>query len=106
MQPEWFANKVFGMEGYSHPECRELIAFGTENAYELTRVLKHWHAKPETGKEETPTVTKKKAVPAWGNGSHIPPVAEPVGVNLTTSAFQSFTWNDLPVPQPVDDTEF
>lgn len=55
--PSWYAQKVFGTEYYTVPNASSMIDMGTETAYELTRVLKKWYAKP---KREDKTLRKYK----------------------------------------------
>lgn len=59
--PMHYAVKVFGMDAYQVPDAASYIDFGTENAYELTRVLRHWYSKPEKKEEEVPAKKFGKA---------------------------------------------
>jgi hypothetical protein len=54
--PMWYAQKIFGFDVHTVPNASSLVDFGSETAYELTKVLKAHYAK----KEKEPT---KKAFP-------------------------------------------
>jgi len=110
--PSWYAQKIFGANVYKVPGYTSLVDFGTEHAYELTKVLKKWHNKkePEPVKKKgfkTKSVQEVYAdmltvAAGTGGGSFF---ATP---NVVQSA-QSGGWGTLPVqPVPVinDDVEF
>lgn len=50
--PQWYAVKIFGSDAYSVPGLSSLVDFGTETAYELTKVLKRWYSNKEEPKKK------------------------------------------------------
>lgn len=56
--PDWYAQKIFGLEYYQVPNASSMIDMGTETAYELTRVLKKWYAKTKREEKEKPLPRK------------------------------------------------
>lgn len=61
LNPNHYAIEIFGSDAFSVPDAAGHIDFGTENAYELTRVLKHWYAKPIEDKATVKAAPAKKA---------------------------------------------
>lgn len=58
--PVWYAVKVFGPIVHQCPNASSLVDIGTETAYELTKILKKYHARPaREEKAEAKTVKKK-----------------------------------------------
>jgi hypothetical protein len=122
--PTWYANIIFGQAIYTIPNHVSLVDFGTECAYELTKVLKKYRNKTA---EEAP---QKKDRPKKGLGSintlsaaaindlyasmAAPTVSGSGGGSFFTSSSGSWAtavpvsapaaWpSDL--PQPIDDVE-
>lgn len=58
--PVWYATRVFGDVVHSVPNAANLVDIGTETAYELTKVLKKYHAKPAREVKEQSKPVKKK----------------------------------------------
>lgn len=68
--PMFFANAIFGHQQVSKTNYRDLIDIGTEQAYELTKVLKKYHNMTEEVKEEKQPLRRKKTIDPiadWGS---------------------------------------
>lgn len=58
--PVWYATKVFGPIVHQCPNASSLVDVGTETAYELTKILKKYHARPAREEKTEKAPVKKK----------------------------------------------
>lgn len=58
--PVWYATKVFGVIVHQCPNASSLVDIGTETAYELTKILKKYHARPAREEKAGVEVKKRK----------------------------------------------
>lgn len=91
--PEGFVQRVFGYVPYGavYPNTvKELVEFGVENAYELTRVVKHYTSKKRSEKPEA------EAKPMKRKAFFTQPESLPLG-----SVYDDFISATQPWPTPV-----
>lgn len=104
--PVWYGHRIFGPKMYSVTGASDLIDMGTENAYELTKILKKFHSmtdKPEPS--ERKARLKKMAPLTYDDLVYAAPQAAQFGsiapgsVNFAQSTGGSWTTAAMPQPE-------
>jgi hypothetical protein len=99
--PQWYAAKVFGSDIFNVPNVSHLVDFGTEIAYEQTKVLKKWYNhKEEPKKKRGP---RKKTDPGlsgvYAANYTVDDLVPSVGLSTFSAAAPS-SWSAAPQPYP------
>jgi len=101
--PGWYATKIFGLSSYNVPNATSLIDFGTETAYELTKVLKKWRTKTEKPAEKK----LKKGKASYMESITLQQMQEMAGWSTQAAAPSPYVGSLSSQPTPIiDTTEF